>query len=319
VHKRTTGNNLRGSQPCVTMNNGPIRIKAYAKLNLTLEIRGQRPDGYHEIRSVVQTISLADEISVQPSTTTGTRLRVQGYPVPGGDDNLVMAALRLASTRLGISRDLEIRLTKRIPPGRGLGGGSSDAAAILRALGCLYDWELDRDVLHAVAAETGSDVPLFLRGGLMLVSGRGEKVERSSPPYPDYRLALAWPELEVPTGLAYSLLEPADYSEGLQTERLWEYLQEGQIPDPAGLTNCFERIVFLRWPPIADLHARMSELAGVPARMTGSGSAVFAITPRAEDAVAQLRAEGYEAFVAHPVEIGQELSCGRSVVGDNGC
>jgi 4-diphosphocytidyl-2-C-methyl-D-erythritol kinase len=291
------------------MKNSPIRITAYAKLNLSLEILGRRPDEYHEIRSVVQTISLADVMELGPTATSGTMLRVQGYPVPGGDDNLVMVALRQVADRLGVSRDVEIKLTKLIPPGRGMGGGSSDAAAILRALGCLHHWKINRDALYALAAETGSDVPLFLRGGLLLVSGRGESVERMPGRQAPYSIVLAWPEVSVPTAVAYSLLEPGDYSDGAATQRLWASLRGGAPPDPALLSNGFERVVFGRWAPIAALHARMSELAGVPARLTGSGSAVFAITERAAEVVAQLSAEGYDALVAHPVDQGQELAC----------
>ena len=287
-----------------------INIKAYAKLNLTLEILGRRPDYYHEICSVVQTISLADEMTLETASGTGTMLRVQGYPVPQGDDNLVMVAVRLVEARLGESRDLEIQLKKMIPPGRGLGGGSSDAAAILRALGCLQGWTLDRRALDAVAAETGSDVPLFLRGGLALIAGRGEKVRRLPEPMPDYAIALAWPDVSVPTGRAYGLLEESDFSEGGHTDRLWEHLRAGGKPEPEMLYNGFERVIFEHWEPIARLAARLSELAGVPARLTGSGSAIFVITPEAGRVVEAIRAEGYDAVVAHPVDHGQDLSCG---------
>jgi 4-diphosphocytidyl-2-C-methyl-D-erythritol kinase len=286
-----------------------VFIKAYAKINLCLEIQGRRRDQYHEICSVVQTISLADDLVIQAGAATGTMLRVQGYPVPSGDDNLVMAALRLVSDRLSVPRDVEIQLNKRIPPGRGLGGGSSDAAAVLRALGCLRNWRLSREALTAIAAEAGSDVSLFLQGGVMLVSGRGEKVRRLPQASPAYTIALAWPEVSVPTGAAYGLLEERDFSDGSRTDRLWEHLAAGGQPEPELLCNGFERTVFAQWEPVASLHRRMSELAGVEARLTGSGSAIFAITDRAEAVVEQLRAEGYEAVVAQPVEHGQDLSC----------
>lgn len=286
-----------------------ICIKAYAKLNLTLEILGRRPDYYHEICSVVQTVSLADEMTLRSAAGTGTMLRVQGYPVPQGDDNLAMVAVRLVESRLGESRDLEIQLNKKIPPGRGLGGGSSDAAAILRALGCLQGWTLDRRSLEAVAAETGSDVPLFLRGGLMLIAGRGERVMRLPEPTPQYSLVAAWPDVPVPTGRAYGLLEDQDFTDGSRTDRLWEHLRSGGLPEPDMLYNGFERVIFENWEPIARLHARLSDIAGVPARLTGSGSSVFVITPEAESVAEAIRAEGYNAVVAHPVDHGQDLSC----------
>jgi len=150
-----------------------INIQAYAKVNLTLEVLCRRPDQYHELRSVVQTISLADEIELHPNSP-GTKLRLSGYPIPSGDDNLVMATLRQVEDRLGLTRDVELILKKRIPPGRGLGGGSSDAAALLRAMGCLHDWRISRQKLYSLAAELGSDVPLFLKGGSLLMAGRGD-------------------------------------------------------------------------------------------------------------------------------------------------
>lgn len=285
-----------------------IYIRAYAKINLTLEVLHRRPDRYHEIRSVVQTVSLADDLTLEPNTP-GTMLRVSGYPVPSGDDNLVMAAIRQVAARLGIPRDLELRLRKHIPPGRGLGGGSSDAAAVLRALGCLHEWRLDRESLASIAMELGSDVPLFLKGGTMLMSGRGETIERLSVPTPPYQLVLTWPDVSVPTEVAYGQLRPEDFGDGTASDRLWESLQRGEAPRPEQLTNCFERAVFAGWPEVRELHERLSELAGGPARMTGSGSGLFAITDQAEAVAEQLRAEGYEAQALQPVPCAQELSC----------
>ena len=285
-----------------------IYIRAYAKINLTLEVLHRRADQYHELRSVVQTVSLADEITLEPGAA-GTMLRVSGYPVPSGDDNLVMAAIRQVAARLGVSRDLELGLRKNIPPGRGLGGGSSDAAAVLRALGCLHDWKMDRTMLHSLAAELGSDVPLFLQGGTMLMRGRGEQVRRLERPTPEFRLVLTWPEVSVPTESAYRLLRPEDFTGGAITEELWEALRRGETPRQEELVNCFERPVWDRWPEVRVLQERLSELAGVPARMTGSGSALFAISDQAEAVAEQLRAEGYEAHAVVPVPCAQELSC----------
>lgn len=287
---------------------GRIYVRAYAKINLTLEVLHRRPDNYHELRSVVQTVSLADEMTVQPNAP-GTMLRVSGYPVPGGDDNLVMAAIRQVAARLGVSRDLELSLRKLIPPGRGLAGGSSDAAAILRALGCLHGWELNRAVLADIAAELGSDVPLFLKGGTLLMEGRGEIVHQLPRPTPPFRLLLTWPQVSVPTEVAYGLLRPQDFTQGETTRQLWEALQRGEPPRSEGLVNCFERAVFAQWPEVRALQERLTELAGTRAHLTGSGSALFVLTDRAESLAEQLQAEGYEARAVHPVPCGQELSC----------
>lgn len=285
-----------------------IQIRAYAKVNLTLEVLHKRPDRYHELRSVVQTVSLADEITLSPNTP-GTMLRVSGFPVPGGDDNLVMAAIRQVAARLGLSRDLQLALRKVIPPGRGLGGGSSDAAAVLRALGCLHEWQIDRDTLESIAAELGSDVPLFLKGGTMLMSGRGETVEQLKQATPPWQLVLAWPEVSVPTEAAYGLLQETDFTQGESTTRLWESLQRGESPHPQALFNCFERAVFAHWPEVRELHARLSDLAGTQARLTGSGSGVFALSDQAADLAVRLQELGYQAHALQPVPCAQELSC----------
>ena len=285
-----------------------IEIQAYAKVNLTLEVLHQREDQFHELRSVVQTISLADQITLTPNSL-GTKLRLSGYRVPQGDDNLVMTVVQQAADRLRLSRDVEVRLEKRIPPGRGLGGGSSDAAALLEALVCLSGEELREQDLDSLAAETGSDVPLFRRGGTLLMSGRGERVHPLPEANLHYRLVLAWPEVSVPTEVAYGLLETGDFTDGEWTARLWDHLRRGEPPRPEMLYNCFERAVFAQWPSIAALHQRMSELAEVPARMTGTGSAVYALSERPEAVAEALREEGWEAVVAQPVPRGYELSC----------
>jgi len=285
-----------------------INIRAYAKVNLTLEVLGRRPDRYHELRSVVQTVSLADEMVLHPGQR-GTKLVLSGYPVPRGDDNLIMAAIRQVAARFDLERDLELRVRKNIPPGRGLGGGSSDAAAILRALGCLHDWALSREVLYSVAQELGSDVPLFLRGGTLLMAGRGERLQRLPRPTPDFSLVITWPQVSVPTEVAYALLEPRDFSDGEATARLWEHLSRGEPPRPDLLSNAFERAVFARWPQVARRHAELSEIAGVPARLTGSGSGLFVITDQPEEVVDRLHARGRQAVAVHPVSEGHVLDC----------
>ncbi|HEY3398684.1 MAG TPA: 4-(cytidine 5'-diphospho)-2-C-methyl-D-erythritol kinase [Armatimonadota bacterium] len=284
-------------------------VQTYAKLNLTLEVLHRRPDQFHELRSVVQTVSLADRLTVKPGLQ-GTKLRLSGFPVPGGDDNLAMVAIRQAAARLGISRDLELSLQKNIPAGRGLGGGSSNAAGVLQALACVYGWRLNPDGLASIAAELGCDVPLFLHGGTLLMSGRGESLQFLGQDPAPVNFVVTWPEVGVPTEMAYSLLEPdQDFTDGERTRQLWEYLQTGQPPRAEMTYNCFQRVVFRRWPEVAALHDRLSQLAGAPACLTGSGSALFVITDHADEVAANLRSEGRAAHVVSPTPYGQLLQC----------
>ena len=164
-----------------------VELAAFAKLNLELKVVGRRPDGDHDIDTVMQAVSLADRITIDAGPES--RLAAIGFPVPTGPENLILRAAAAArvSARFG--------LFKRIPTGAGLGGGSSDAAAVLL-------WAAgEREDLAETAAALGADVPFFLRGGRARATGRGERLE--ALPDADEWYALAWPGFEVPTGAVY--------------------------------------------------------------------------------------------------------------------
>jgi len=156
-----------------------IRVAAPAKVNLYLDVLGRREDGYHEIDTVMQTVSLADTITLREAPDGRLSLTVGGRAegVPVGDDNLVMRAARLMASRTGRPAGATIHIDKRIPLGAGLGGGSSDAAATLVGLSDLWQLSLDEREIESMAAELGSDVPFFVRGGTARCRGRGEVVE----------------------------------------------------------------------------------------------------------------------------------------------
>ncbi|MDD5264740.1 MAG: 4-(cytidine 5'-diphospho)-2-C-methyl-D-erythritol kinase, partial [Candidatus Bipolaricaulis sp.] len=162
------------------MRNVTARLLAYAKLNLSLRVRGRRPDGYHDIDSIVQTIDLADRLLVH--VTDGDGLHVTNdLPRLEGPDLAERAAAAVLAAK-EVRRDVTIDVAKGIPAGAGLGGGSSDAAAVLRFLDLAIPPALPADRLYAVAAELGSDVPLFLIGGCVRIQGRGERVEARPEP-----------------------------------------------------------------------------------------------------------------------------------------
>jgi 4-diphosphocytidyl-2-C-methyl-D-erythritol kinase len=177
-----------------------LAVPARAKLNLDLEVIGRRPDGYHDLRTTMQTVELHDLLLIEPATTQ-TTLTTSGLSVPNRDhDNSVLqahAALERAAHR---TLPAAFHLEKRIPPGSGMGGASSDAAAALQGLKQLFKLELEID-LGAIAAESGSDVPFFLHGGAALVEGRGEKVTpiATTPSW----FAIAWPGIELSTQSVY--------------------------------------------------------------------------------------------------------------------
>lgn len=285
-----------------------ITRQAFAKVNLSLELIGKRPDGYHQLRSVVQCISLADTIRMQPAPQ-GITLRTSGYPVPAGSGNLCYQAAQIFVARVGEPSGVEIKLVKRIPVGRGLGGGSSDAAAVLLGLSELVAQRPSAQLLRELAAEIGSDVPLFLIGGTVLMKGRGEVVRPLSELRPQPVFVIAWPKQPVSTTEAYGLLVAVDFTDGMRTDALVKRIEAGEIVGGEDLYNCFERVVLQHWPAVADVRERLAAAVDSPAVLSGSGSAVYALA--ADEKTAQAGADSlsadYEAVVAKPVDTGNMI------------
>jgi 4-diphosphocytidyl-2-C-methyl-D-erythritol kinase len=253
------------------------RLKAYAKLNLGLRVLYKRPDNYHEIRTVFQTVSLADDLEVDFAPARETSIEIHGTPeIP---DNLVERAARAVLGNLGIVARVVFRLKKRIPSGAGLGGGSSDAAAVLLALPVLAGKPVEPADLHAMAAELGSDVPFFLHGGAALGLGRGEELY----PLPDRRGAkalLVAPNVHSNTAEAYRDLSPRLTTIPLQN-KLVSFQQDvwGEAGAGSRVSSCndFEAGVFARYPELRTIADRLIGSGAKPVAMTGSGSSIFGI------------------------------------------
>lgn len=253
-----------------------VRVPAYAKLNLGLRVLYRRPDGYHELRTAFQTISLADRMEIAFAPARATQIAIQGTPeIP---DNLVERACRLVLDALKIRADVHFRLRKNIPMGAGLGGGSSDAAAVLLALPVLARKPLAMDRLAELAAQLGSDVPFFLYGGSALGLGRGEELY-PLPDRPAARGLLVVPAIHSSTAEAYRDLSPTLTSIRLQNklvvfqQEVWRGGADGSAMDD----NDFEEVVFARHPELKRIKQRLVRFGAKPAAMTGSGSAIFGI------------------------------------------
>jgi 4-diphosphocytidyl-2-C-methyl-D-erythritol kinase len=271
------------------------RVRALAKLNLALRVLGPRPDGYHELRTIYQTISLADalELEYRPGGPASVHLDC----VPPIPDNLAFRAAA-ALVRVGAVRGtVRIRLTKRIPQGAGLGGGSSDAAAVLLALPVLAGASLTAAELLSLAEQLGSDVPFFLLGGTALGVGRGEEVY----PLPDYRprfCLVVVPELVISTREAYQALRvkltPAQARFNISSFQSVAWA--AAVGAPSGrrdlaLGNDFEAVVFDKFPQLRSLKRNLQRLGAAQALLTGSGSAVYGLFDNREklfDACARL-------------------------------
>ena len=250
---------------------------APAKINLSLRVLGRRADGFHDLESLMCPVSVFDTLEVTLRASGGLEFVCDDPALPAGDDNLVARAARLFCAARGLEPHLRIALTKRIPHGAGLGGGSSDAATTLLALDRLFATQLSRATLATMAAELGSDVPFFIYESAAMIRGRGERVEPVAFPHA-LPLLLIKPPFGVPTPWAYSRWKDAceipDVPYGAQAFPWGE------------LANDLERPVFEKYIFLADLKRWLlaqPEAAG--ALMSGSGATVFAVLKSKDEAV----------------------------------
>lgn len=264
------------------------RLRALAKVNLDLRVLGKRPDGYHELRTIFQTISLADtlDLAFTPARRTSIDLACDLDIA----DNLVVRAARLALDAARKTGRVEIRLKKQIPMGAGLGGGSSDAAAVLLALPVLAGKALDFAALSALAQQLGSDVGFLLIGGAAVGIGRGTELFPLADG-PSQHGVLVAPGIHVSTAEAYRRLSPRLTTESLQNKifsfqsQVWD---RGRTP----AANDFESVVFEEHRRLAVLKRGFLREGAVAAMMTGSGSAVFGLFSTREQAGRALESLG---------------------------
>lgn len=260
-----------------------VRLKSLAKVNLDLRVLHKRADGFHELRTVFQTISLADTIEIEYQAARRTTLHLEdALAIP---DNLVLRAARAVLDAMKIHARVRFRLEKRIPMGGGLGGGSSNAAAILLALPVLAGRRLTPEALAGLGSELGSDVPFFLHGGSAVAVGRGTEVYGLPEVKPDPVIVVA-SGIHVATSAAYQALArplecltSPDLSRRINGFRLFvRKLGELRSAGAASAVsaNDFESAVFGQHPQLKVMWGRLRENAG-SARMTGSGSALFAV------------------------------------------
>lgn len=277
---------------------------APAKINLTLEVLGERPDGCHEIVSILQTIDLCDTLTVESSSHL--RLTAPGLDCDESD-NLVLKAADLLRAATGCSLGAEILLEKRIPAAAGLGGGSSDAATTLVALNQLWELGLGSEALADLAARLGSDVPFFLGGATSLARGRGERLE-PLPPLAGLWIVLTVPPVIIPhkTKALYAALTPADFSDGSASLHLAQQLRMGYRLPFQALRNVFERPAFALYPLIASYRQAMLA-AGAPfVRLSGSGPALFTLYHARRDAQALVHRLADEGMPAHLTSLGRD-------------
>jgi 4-diphosphocytidyl-2-C-methyl-D-erythritol kinase len=261
-----------------------VRILAFGKINLRLDILGKRPDGYHELRTVFQSVSLHDELRLRASGRPGISLSIEGNALLSGEPaekNLVYRAVHALRQELKIRSGVEIELKKRIPAGRGLGGGSSDAAAALLGYQRLTECQLALPRLLEIASALGADVPFFLFGGRALGVSRGNEIYPLAD-VPKLAVLIVSPrDIQVPTRDAYRWLRarPLTLTKGARDPKLWRFCALCWSVQGSGLSNDFERPVFRRHPRLAQIKRELLQKGAAEASLAGSGSAVFGVFP----------------------------------------
>ncbi len=259
-----------------------IRVPACAKVNLRLEILGKRNDGFHELRTIFQTISLHDELRLRLSRKPGISLSVQGDQSLAGEprqNNLVYRAVEAVRRQTKTRPGGEIELWKAIPAGRGLGGGSSDAAAAMLGYLRLTRQQLPLPKLVELAAGLGADVPFFLFGGRALGVNKGDEIY----PLPDIAqqalLVISPRNIHVPTPAAYRWLNAPRLTNSAANPKLWGFCALCWSAPGGGLSNDFESAVFRRHSRLRSIKRELLRRGATEALLAGSGSAVFGVFP----------------------------------------
>lgn len=251
---------------------------AFAKINLTLDVLAKRDDGYHDIRTIMQTISIRDDIEIDVDTGKPWCIQCDKEGIPTDERNLVWKAARVFFDELGNEPDgLEIRITKRIPSEAGLAGGSADAAAVLRALNRWQNYPLSIAALAELGAKVGSDVPFCVLCGTALAEGRGERLTPLSP-IPEMFYVVCKPDLAFSTPALYAKLDAITIAKHPDTTAMRAALQRGDFEAiGANLCNVFEQATISEYPELNYLKSILMTYGAYGAVMTGSGSAVYGI------------------------------------------
>ena len=294
-----------------------ISLTSCAKINLGLRVLRKRPDGFHEIATILQAIDLFDDIEIAPLTDGTIEVRCDHPEVPSGPENLAHRAARLVQKETGGGtggetggeKGCRIVIRKRIPPAAGLGGGSSNAAAVLIGLNRLWQLSLSGRQLARMAARLGSDLPFFLQGGTVLARGRGE-VLTPLRMKADFHLVVVKPDLSISTAWAYgqAKIPLTSNSKFVKLNSLKEITSLDQVLSL--VDNDLEQAVETAYPLIAEIKSDLLSKGAIAAAMSGSGSAVYGIVESREAArrlARRMRRDRWQVFVVRPIR-----GCGTS-------
>lgn len=255
-----------------------VTLRAPAKINLTLDVKGKRADGYHDIESVMHQVSLCDTVTIS-RVPEGIKISCTSPEVPAGEENLAYRAARLVLSQFNIKSGIHIHIEKRIPVAAGLAGGSSNGAAVIKGMNELFELGLSQKDMLSLGLRLGSDVPFCISGGTAVASGRGEilepvKIRRSLD------FVLVNPGFAVSTGEVYRLLDQEIITERPDSRKLTAALAEGDLEQiAANLGNVMEQVVLKRHPAVQEIKERLLKEGALAALMSGSGPTVFGLFP----------------------------------------
>lgn len=293
-------NNLRYLINEESLSNLMFTITAPAKINLTLEVLRRRPDGFHEIRSILQKIDLYDTFHIEAGEGITWQSDMPGWSV---QKSIVSKAAALLQDTAGVKKGAAVKVEKKIPLMSGLGGDSSDAAAVLKGLNEFWHLKLSVEKLTELGAKLGSDVAFFLNGNTAFASGRGETIKPLPPPAQMW-LVLVQPDVPVETGKTgrmYSSLKPANFTDGSITRKLAETLSESKPFRPAMLFNAFEDVAFQDFT-IKHLYVEpLKKMGALHVHLCGSGPMLFTMLPdlaRAGEIYRKCKTQGMKAILA---------------------
>ena len=271
-----------------------VTKRGRAKINLTLDILGKRPDGFHEVAMVMQAVELSDTLTLTRREEPGVSLSIDVPWLRADEKNLAYRAARLMQETYKLKEGVAIHLEKRIPMAAGLAGGSADAAAVLRGMNELFALGASDEALCALGAQLGSDIPFTLLGGTMLATGRGEVLKRL-PDFPETFVVLAKPHISVSTAWAYGAYDADPATDHPDNAAMLRAIEAGNRKAAASLlNNVLERATIKRYGILADIKKRMVEAGALASLMSGSGPTLFSL------AETQVQAEAVATAVQAP-------------------
>lgn len=278
-----------------------ITVKAYAKINLGLDVLRKRADGYHDVCMIMQSLELHDTITIRRTNSEGINLRTNLHFLPVDKGNLIYKAAALFLESVSIKEGLDITLEKNIPVAAGLAGGSSDAAATLKGLNTLFQADLSNEELMRLGVKIGADVPYCIMLGTALSEGIGE-ILTTLPPLPNCMILLVKPDISVSTKYVYENLDLSSDIMHPDINLMLDFLKKGDLGSlTQNMDNILQTVTIKNYPNITKIKKKMLELGAMTSLMSGSGPTVFGIFQSKETAVKAFR------FFKKHIEYGKQV------------